>query len=171
VQPDSNVQVILFVAIFSALLATPLALLVDYIIMFVLSAPTKANGTPVASAVAEGSRISVRHRSQVGDVVPVAEEVMPVEATSTEAAPTRSARKRSSLSRSIFGSMFGTVFETTGESATAAQSVSLSAQSDVRKLVAAITSYRITLSEQQRVEFDGEFIQSVQTVCLVVITH
>jgi maltooligosyltrehalose synthase len=107
----------------------------------------------------------------VGDVVPVAEEVMPVEATSTEAAPTRSARKRSSLSRSIFGSMFGTVFETTGESATAAQSVSLSAQSDVRKLVAAITSYRTTLSEQQRVEFDGEFIQSVQTVCLVVITH
>jgi hypothetical protein len=160
VQPDSNVKVILFVAIFSALLATPLALLVDYIIMFVLSAPTKrSTSTPALARIApEPVNIRSRSRLQSGDVVPVAEEVMPVEATSpgAEAAASRSARKRSSLSRSIFGSMFGTVFGATDEGTAAAQTASLRAQADLRKLIAGVVGYRATLSAEQRVEFDGK---------------
>jgi hypothetical protein len=164
VQPDSNVKVILFVAIFSALLATPLALLVDYIIMFVLSAPTKRSTiTPALARIApEAVNIRSRSRLQSGDVVPVAEEVMPVEVTSpgAEAAASRSARKRSSLSRSIFGSMFGTVFGATDEGTAAAQTASLRAQADLRNLVAGVVEYRATLSAEQRVEFDGKsFVQ------------
>jgi hypothetical protein len=164
VQPDSNVKVILFVAIFSALLATPLALLVDYIIMFVLSAPTKrSTSTPALARIApEPVNIRSRNRLQSGDVVPVAEEVTPVEATSpgAEAAASRSARKRSSLSRSIFGSMFGTVFGATDEGTAAAQTASLRAQADLRKLIAGVVEYRATLSAEQRVEFDGKsFVQ------------
>jgi hypothetical protein len=39
IQPENNLEVILFVAIFSALISTPLAILVDYLINYVLSAP------------------------------------------------------------------------------------------------------------------------------------
>jgi hypothetical protein len=147
VQPDSNVKVILFVAIFSALLCTPLALLVDWIIMYVLSAPTKkASTAPITAVVAaEGGNVRSRHRSQATEFAD-ATAVIP-------AAPTQpSDRKRSSLSRSIFGSVFGV----TAEGSELAQSVSLSAQSDLRKLVQALTAYRAQLNEQQRNEFDGK---------------
>jgi sugar lactone lactonase YvrE len=40
VQPDSSIEVVLFVAIFSSLISTPFALLADKIIVDVLSAPT-----------------------------------------------------------------------------------------------------------------------------------
>jgi hypothetical protein len=147
VQPDSNVKVILFVAIFSALMCTPLALLVDWIILYVLSAPTKrVIAAPVTAIVTESGNVRSRHRSQPTECAN-ATAIIP-------AAETRSAdRKRSSLSRSIFGSVFGA----TAEGTELAQSVSLSAQSDLRKLVDALTAYRAQLNEQQRSEFDGEY--------------
>jgi hypothetical protein len=49
VQPDSNVRVILFVAIFSALLTTPLAVGIEWIIMFLLAPPTKSSTQSIAS--------------------------------------------------------------------------------------------------------------------------
>jgi hypothetical protein len=151
VQPDSNVKVILFVAIFSALLCTPLALLVDWIIMYVLSAPTKRVSTapPVTAIVtADVGNVRSRHRSQATEFAD-ATAVVPTAAAATQP----SDRKRSSLSRSIFGSVFGV----TPEGSQLAQSVSLSAQSDLRKLVQALTAYRAQLNEQQRGEFDGKW--------------
>jgi hypothetical protein len=146
VQPDSNVKVILFVAIFSALVCTPLALLVDWLIMYVLSAPTKkVSSAPVSAIVTESGNVRSRQRSQPSEFAD-ATAVVP-------AAPNTPAdRKRSSLSRSIFGSVFGT----TGEGTELNQSVSLGAQSDLRKLVDALTAYRAQLTEQQRNEFDGK---------------
>jgi hypothetical protein len=40
VQPDNDLQVVIFVAIFSALMSTPISLLADWVIMRVLAAPT-----------------------------------------------------------------------------------------------------------------------------------
>jgi hypothetical protein len=47
IQPDNNVEVILFVAIFSALITTPFALLADKIIIHVLAAPTLSGKSKV----------------------------------------------------------------------------------------------------------------------------
>jgi hypothetical protein len=44
IQPDSSLTVVIFVAIFSALLSTPIALLVDWLIQHILSVPTAKEG-------------------------------------------------------------------------------------------------------------------------------
>ncbi len=63
-------------------------------------------------------------------------------------------RKRSSLQGSVLGSMFGSV---TGADGTSIEhSAMLSAQADMSKLVQELTGYRATLTEEQRVEFDGK---------------
>jgi hypothetical protein len=51
-EPDGSLKIILFVAIFSALLSTPLALFVDWLIMSVLSAPTRP---PAAQSPSPGA--------------------------------------------------------------------------------------------------------------------
>jgi hypothetical protein len=47
IQPDSSLTVVVFVAVFSALLSTPIALLVDWIIQNILSVPTTKEGISV----------------------------------------------------------------------------------------------------------------------------
>jgi hypothetical protein len=155
VQPDSNVKVILFVAVFSALVCTPLALLVDWIIMYVLSAPVRKERHSIqAVALPDSVNIRSRHRSQPSEF-PVTTAVVPGEAMGG-AGDATAARKRSTLSRSIFGSVFGSAFGDGEEGAATAQSVSLLAQADLRQLVKGLTEYRSALTEQQRVEFDGK---------------
>jgi hypothetical protein len=140
--PDDSVKVILFVAIFSALLCTPLALLVDWIIMYVLSAPVRKQRNTRAVAPATDLENAT-------SVVPGGNA--PTSST------TANDRKRSSLSRSIFGSVFGGLLGGAGSNDTDdAQSVSLLAQADLRQLVAAIAGYRDALHEDQRTEFDGK---------------
>jgi hypothetical protein len=152
VQPDSNVKVILFVAIFSALVCTPLALLVDWLIMNVLSAPVRkdANARAVAPDVDMES----------------ATAVVPSDAAQASAA-TAEDRRRSSLSRSIFGSVFGSLFGSEVDGAGDRKSVSLLAQSDLRKLVADITTYRNALQEDQRTEFDGKSLPNISFPTIV----
>jgi hypothetical protein len=144
VQPDSDVKVILFVAIFSALVCTPLALLVDWIIMYVLSAPTR-------QTKARGDGIG-RAQPQTEEV-PAMTAVVPAQPSANIGAATRSSqRKRSSLSRSIFGSVFGSL-DAASEMERAA---STSAQTDLRELIRELTAYRGTLSAEHKAEFDGK---------------
>lgn len=53
-EPDSDLKVMIYVAIFSALVATPLAVFVDWLIINILVAPTKESGTN--TPVVPGSR-------------------------------------------------------------------------------------------------------------------
>jgi hypothetical protein len=141
VQPDSNVKVILFVAIFSALLATPLALLVDYVIMYVLSAPTRH------------SKARPHSQSLSQELTAIVPSGAGVELQSSELHSAQ--RKRSSLSRSIFGSMFGSALGTADDGTDLDTLVSVSAQADLRSLVKGLAAYRDTLAAEQKTEFDG----------------
>eukprot|EP01040_Poterioochromonas_malhamensis_P012195 gene12195-13332_t len=53
VTPDNSIKVVVFVAIFSALATTPIALLVDWIINVILVAPTASNSDKVRSSMKE----------------------------------------------------------------------------------------------------------------------
>jgi hypothetical protein len=144
VQPDSDVKVILFVAVFSALLATPLALLGDYLIMYVLSAPTapvKARSTAVAQ--------------ELTPIVP-AGSVTESQAAQQHQQRRITQRKRSSMTGSVFGSVFGSALGTAQDGTDLDALVSVNAQADLRKLVTGLTAYRETLSAEQKTEFDGE---------------
>ena len=169
-QPDSDMKVILFVAIFSALLCTPLALLVDWIILNVLSAPTKAQAvtTIISSIVPVSTNIRVRGRQRAQEgALALNTSIIPGSEVASSAAAAGGTnnrnrnRKRSSLSGSIFGSVFGSVLGWGGTSADPScdeQAVAISAHSDMRELVRELTAYRNTLTAEQKVEFDGKTI-------------
>jgi hypothetical protein len=63
IDPGSSMQIILFVAVFSAIVSTPLALVADWIIQNVLSATTETSTNKVVAA-------NTNHR--LSDLVPVA---------------------------------------------------------------------------------------------------
>jgi hypothetical protein len=59
-QPENNIEIILFVAIFSALVSIPLAIFVDYLISYILSAPdAQSNIDMVSNNKAESKLMSV----------------------------------------------------------------------------------------------------------------
>jgi hypothetical protein len=59
-QPENNIEIILFVAIFSALVSIPLAIFVDYLINYILSAPdSQSNIDMVSNNKAESKLMSV----------------------------------------------------------------------------------------------------------------
>jgi hypothetical protein len=158
VQPDSDIKVILFVAIFSALVCTPLALLVDWIIMYVLSAPTrqvKPRGDVISAA-----------QSQAGEFPGMTAIVPGQPSSSASVAPEGvSQRKRSSLSRSIFGSVFGSLDAASERE----RAVSTNAQSDLRELIRELTAYRATLSVEHKAEFDGKTPNfSLHCLCRII---
>ena len=177
VQPDGSMKVILFVAIFSALISTPLALVVDWIIVRILSAETKHSGanalTAVAPApinaangatavVAAGSnKINGRSRPIYNNQLQNLTSIAPTGAgTATAATNTPAPRnQRDLVSASVYGSMFGSVLGwnySNSNSNENSQSVTLNAQSDLRRLITQITAYRSTLTAEQKVEFDGK---------------
>jgi hypothetical protein len=57
VQPDSDLKVIIFVAVFSAIISTPIALVADWLIMNILSAPTLKVKSRKASKIAASPAI------------------------------------------------------------------------------------------------------------------
>jgi hypothetical protein len=168
VQPDSDIKVILFVAIFSALISTPFALLVDWIIMHVLSAPTRPQATPTDALVASPAAAvplstSVTARRGRSSHIAGQDLTAIVPQTSADVLPA-SARKRSSArgnARGIFGSVLGLLTGSGAESTSAQErAVALSAHADLRKLVAELSAYRGTLTTDEKTEFDGKDVQT-----------
>jgi hypothetical protein len=140
VQPDSAMMVIVFVAIFSALISTPLAMLVDWIVLQVLASPLKT------TAYVPSKRPLPPYIPPTG---PSLTNVL-VGGGSAKVAPTTLTRKRGGNFR--LSSLFG--FDNT--SAIAAENNSkLHAQADLRVLVNKITAYRSNLTDKERAEFDG----------------
>jgi hypothetical protein len=179
VQPDGDVKVILFVAIFSALLCTPMALAVDWIIMNILSAPVRpvavasavdnslaetdvnggnnGNGAPASRA---GTGTTPRRRVAVSrdplqsatSVVPTGVSAMP--ASSTSSADMVAVTRRSTV-RAVFGSFMGVIGGR--NSSVVTDEAQLKAQTDMRELVEELTAHRANnLAPEERVEFDGK---------------
>jgi hypothetical protein len=70
-QPDNSIEVVLFVAIFSALISTPIALFADRVIIYVLAAPTihtllssASSSSPIAAVLRAGHK---QKKSRVTD--------------------------------------------------------------------------------------------------------
>jgi hypothetical protein len=187
VEPDSSIKVILFVSIFSAVISTPLALFVDWLLMRVLAPPTRppttsalASHVTTLAAVApdEATRPEqkVIPRQRNGSVVlltpifPASSPSSTAPADSTTAltaAPGPSAdrarRGRVSItSLGRLGSLFGSLRD---PAAASAESVAhVQAHSDLRQLVTKLTKYREQLTPDERTEFDGTY-ESISITC------
>jgi hypothetical protein len=159
VEPDSDVKIILFVAIFSALLCTPMALLVDWLIMNVLAAPTRQRVQPTtsldagngvdSSTLRVGDSGSPRRRGAVQkDPLQNATAVVPTGSNATSAVV---AARKGTL-RALFGSVIGIG----GRNSVISDAAQLKAQSDMRRLVADLLNYRDALTTEERIEFDGK---------------
>jgi hypothetical protein len=143
VQPDSAMMVIVFVAIFSALISTPLAMLVDWIVLQVLASPIKA------AAVAPPRNNPSSDHSLLS-----ASPLTGVVAGSTGSARALGSgvtRRRGGDFR--LSSLFG--FDNSSALMTE-NNAKLHAQTDLRLLVSKITAYRNNLTDSERTEFDGK---------------
>jgi hypothetical protein len=157
------------VSIFSAVISTPLALFVDWLLMRVLAPPTRPPSaiTPVSQVTATPEETTrppekVVPRQRNGSVVlltpivPAPSTVTTTAATSSAvtAAPTRRGRVSiTSLGR--LGSLFGSLRD---PAAASAESVAhVQAHSDLRLLVTKLTKYRDQLTPEERTEFDGTY--------------
>ena len=148
VEPDSDVKVILFVAIFSAIISTPVALLADWVIMYVLSAPTRK-----ALAVVEKKPLQTKAPVPA---VPADVALAPGAITSAGGATkTASVNLAVRLFRSKAGTAAGAGGKGGGLHVQSAAKRLMTAQEELRRLIAALTGYRNGLTEQQQVEFDG----------------
>jgi hypothetical protein len=142
VEPDSAMMVILFVAIFSALISTPLAMLVDWIVHQVLASPLKATAAAAVRSVPSGDDALVPTNAMTSVVAGA-----PVAPRGTRLGLVR---KRGGNFR--LSSLFG--FENSSAQV-AENNAKLQAQSDLRALVSRIIAYRKDLKDEERAEFDG----------------
>ena len=159
VEPDSDIKVILFVAIFSAVVCTPVALLADAVIMYILSAPTrkavpdtKQNRTNLPSV--ENEALAVVENGSIGEG-----------GTGLSTRPAlATALKRMGLVRNASVNMAGLFRRESATSTSGGSHVQsaarclMVAQAELRNLTAAVSAYRDTLTEQDQVEFDGKRI-------------
>jgi hypothetical protein len=156
VQPDSNDMVIVFVAVFSALVSTPLALLVDWVVLHVLASPLKTPAPARARTVSADSAAPVVRETLTG--------IFFGGERSSKVAPAGIVRKRGGNFR--LSSLFG--FENT--SAVAAQNTAkLLAQTDMRVMLNKIVAYRAGLTPAHRDEFDGEITFLHLSLCLLLV--
>ena len=173
-EPDSSMKVILFVAIFSALMSTPIALAVDWVILSVLAAPTqqpKTNSIVATDSVPGGSspthRATVRNGRRTGIApnlsasastsVSVSSEQQTRAASVTDLvarSPTSSKRVSRLLS---VGSWRGSTVGIDTDDQSQVATINASAQSDLRALVAGLSKYRAELTPSERIEFDRKF--------------
>ena len=164
VEPDNDWKVILFVAIFSAVISTPVALLADWIIMNILSAPTQKRPSSHAASTA---------RSTSQQPQQFAQAIGPNHRCN-ETAHNSAAVSSSSSSGGSFLNVFGSLqmpsisaktmtTERTGGRGSSNNSrnhnaavVLMSAQAEMRELTTALALYRKQLSRKELPEFDGE---------------
>jgi hypothetical protein len=190
VQPDVGFYVVVFVAVFSALVATPIGVLTDYIIMEVLTAPTKKPSAvtplpdaqqPQLAAIEDLGSTStsvrlIRDKPGKGDL---AELVTGDLATLTTGPSCDSPanmsvfKKRTTLRQPMagFGSFLVGLFNEDHMDIMSGEIAALRAENDFKKLVVDIASYRLMLNTQERAEFDGthgdvqsEFVSCVCTL-------
>ncbi len=174
-EPDSSMKVILFVAIFSALMSTPIALAVDWVILSVLAAPTQQPKTNSIVATDSGSagsspthRATVRNGRRTGIApdqfasastsVSVTSELQTREASVTDlVARSPSSSKRVSRLLSV-GSWRGSTVGIDTDAQSQVATINASAQNDLRALVAGLNNYRAELTPSERIEFDRKFL-------------
>jgi hypothetical protein len=152
VQPDGDFTVILFVAIFSAVISTPLALFVDWMLLNILSAPTKVASfdADTAFTTSSGNRAaSAAEAASAGTAGAVGASFTSV------VVGEGSSGKSSRGNRGRFGSLFGVV---RNKILTSENNAKMQAQTDLRSLVEKLTVYRDSITADEKIEFDGNFI-------------
>lgn len=157
VQPDSSITVVLFVAIFSAIVSTPLALFVDWLLMTVLAAPTRPSSPSTTCAAVSPERsvvVAPAPRLRSGSTV-LLTPIVP------SPAPQQQPVRRSVLgvSRSRLASLFG-LRSGAGMSSVESE-VRFLAQNDMRQLVSKLTQYRDNLTVEEMREFDGKLMHII----------
>jgi hypothetical protein len=186
VQPDSNVRVVLFVAIFSALVSTPLAVGVDWVVMFLLAPQTKKH-SPNGPVNIRGSLLDLnlssvsRRRSSAAPGLQsegtartdtarrssqsIEGGVRATEAVSAtaDASVARSSRQGKRGSRSVAGSIDIMSWRgaNSSDGATAEEhrrqgEIAVQAHADLRAIIAGIEQYRSGLTAEEKVDFDGK---------------
>jgi hypothetical protein len=199
VQPDDSVRVVLFVAIFSALISTPLAVGIDWVIMFLLASQTR-QAVPTVPAHIRGSLIDLKLRSlsrrrqtaapgersteasmkdgecqssrSMEEGVRAPEAPSPTNRTSVA----RSSRQSSRGSRSVVGSINmlswrGTISGASPEEQRRQGEIGAQAQADLRALIAGLAQYRGGLTGEEKVDFDGKRVMPVflATFCFILM--
>jgi hypothetical protein len=145
VQPDSAAMVIVFVAIFSAVVSVPLALLVDWIVLNILASPLKQLSITTAAAAA----------APAGGAMVAASMVNLFGAAGVPPVPGRS--RSGSSSRRLTNLRLPSLFRMLdADTASVVSNAKLQAQVDLRRLVSKIEEYRRNLSQAEKQEFDGK---------------
>jgi hypothetical protein len=146
VEPDQSVRIILFVAIFCAVVTTPIALAADWIILNVLSARTKVDTPEVTAALdmlAPTTFISAAH-SDLDD-----DKVYDTRTAQDPRRETMLARKSSSTQLREYFSLFTNELKAQEDKQLLAKS-----RAELIALSTKLRSYRVTLQPDQLQEFD-----------------
>jgi hypothetical protein len=102
IQPDNSIEVILFVAIFSALISTSFALLIDRIIVHILAAPNLSSSKP-SDYLQQSKIMDSKALQESTSIIPRASTLfrMKEKATKQEEAKTLLLTARSNLDRLV----------------------------------------------------------------------
>ena len=158
VQPDSQIKIILFVAIFAALVSTPIAIMVDWVLMEILSAPLKcqagAEGAQMSNTDNDGEEEPSR---TIEDALESAVALRAAAAVSNNSSIARPGLRRMSVqsviaARKWIGAVTG--LDTGGAALTAEQQLVQSAQRELVALSEALIKYRRTLAVEEVTEFN-----------------
>jgi hypothetical protein len=136
IEPANEIKVTIFVAIFSALVATPIAVLCDWLILNILAAPTAIESVGVVSFKA--AEVSL------ASIIPACQDEKPIASKTAARTRLRSSRNQSLTELLPFG-------------ATRKSQYRAQAESDMNMLVESIISYRKKLTIYQKRDFDGKF--------------
>ncbi len=185
-QPGNNLKIVLFVAIFAAVISTPIALTADWVIMNVLAAQTRKRKSAVSAAALTSLSSTSKRDSSAGysSVVPGGSEAGTGEVTS--GVPYRSCR----AGHLAVGNGSGKVTPSNAlrngdDSASAvatrrrrysvakmlgletnANLLKTTLHEDLSSLLRGLCAYRETLTnEAQRREFSGEYLIPVLVCC------
>jgi hypothetical protein len=140
VQPDSNLNVILFVAVFSAVMSTPIAFLLDWVIQHVLAAPTVDFPKPRLTAI-----VPTLELARTSSIVP--------SQNTKNNVITRTRRKADLKLDDLSNSV--------------EQKISKFAQKEFEKLTEKLKAYRMTLSD--KIDFDSKLIYLMCRVSLILL--
>jgi hypothetical protein len=171
-RPDAPLFVVVFVAMFTALVATPVAVLTDHILMTVLAAPTRKPSTITPSPSSQPQLIPSEDLGSSSNSIRVVQDkpssstgnllhqlVTKGSATLTASASLDSSIKSPTLLRrplpAVESFLVGLFVDDNSDSI-ATQMAMVLAKKDLVKLTADISAYQATLSAYERAEFDGE---------------
>ena len=149
VEPDEDYKVILFVAIFSAVIATPVALLMDWVIMHILAAPAMQHSKHTSQKCPNGSsQVVVRSPEQAAVSDSTSDDIDP-ESHISEKGTANTGRRAGGLVGVAAASLRASFTVASDEQA-------LIAQTEFRILSNKLQRYRDVLTLDERIEFDGK---------------